>query len=49
MCVCVCVCVCMYCARVHYKKIKSFGVELDLNLRLATSQQCEHGQVPDSH
>lgn len=40
----------MCCARVHYyKKIKSFGVELDLNLRLATSQQCEHGQVPNSH
>lgn len=29
----------MYCARVHYKNIKSFGVELDLNLRPATSQQ----------
>ena len=39
----------MYCARVHYKKIKSFGVELDLNLRLATSQQCEHGRLPNSH
>lgn len=36
----------MCCAsRVHYyKKIKSFG-RVDLNLRLATSQQCEHGQV----